>query len=76
LKGTGGHKGFNYPMFLSGLGGLTTTLTSYLIVRVFKVVRLQHERKINWAFYRSNLVPIGRNLWEANNSCMAYHTAA
>jgi hypothetical protein len=59
LTSSAGGKGFNYPMFLSGLGVLTTSLTSFVCVRVFKFVKLQHESKINWEFYRSNLVPIG-----------------
>lgn len=52
-------KGFNYPMFLSGLGLLTSSLVAHLMVRVFKVVELQHSHKMTWDFYLRSVLPVG-----------------
>lgn len=51
--------GFNYPMFLSGLGLAASSLVSHLLVRVFKVVELQHANKVTTVFYLRNLLPVG-----------------
>ncbi len=50
LKDLDDGRGFNYPMFLSSLGLIFSTLTSHVLVRVFGW-KLQNEDKMDWAFY-------------------------
>lgn len=45
-------------MFLSGLGLLSSSLAAHIAVRVFKV-ELQQQKKITWAFYFRNVLPVG-----------------
>lgn len=51
LKDLDDGRGFNYPMFLSCLGLISSSITSHLLVRVFGW-RLENQDKMkDWSFY-------------------------
>ena len=51
--------GFNYPMALSGLGLLFSTLVSFLLVHCCKLVSLPNRELVTAGFYVRNLLPVG-----------------
>jgi drug/metabolite transporter (DMT)-like permease len=50
LKDLDEGRGFNFPMFLSCLGLISSTITSHVLVRFFGC-KLQNQDKMDWAFY-------------------------
>jgi len=52
---------FNYPMALSGLGLIFSSLVSSLLVGC-SCVRLEHRKMITPSFFLRNLVPIGASM--------------
>ena len=50
---------FSYPMSLSGLGLVSSSAISFLLVKVFRIVRLKHSKSVTLKFYMLRIMPIG-----------------
>ncbi len=51
--------GFHYPMALSGLGLIFSSIVSFALVHCCHVVQLAQSKRVTFEFYTRNMVPIG-----------------
>jgi len=66
--------GFHYPMMVSGMGQLSSSIGAFLVIRVFGLQTLQHAEQVTWSFYLRNMGVIGAanasSLWLGNSVYM------
>ncbi|CAD7700494.1 unnamed protein product [Ostreobium quekettii] len=51
--------GFKYPMALSGMGMVFSSLASFLCCRVFRVVSMKASGMVTMTFYLQRILPVG-----------------